>query len=418
MQSRHEKASQAAKGPLDGIVVIDLSSVVVGPVCSLTLADHGAEVIKVESPDGDLMRQLGGGARNPGMTGKFMNFNRNKKSICIDLKNPSGQEVMYQLISKADVFITNMRLGALEKLGLDFATLQARNPRLIYCQMLAFGRGGTYFNRPAYDTVIQSSAGFAGTFEKSSGEPRFVPMVVTDHITGLVSAQAIGFALYRRTQQGVGELLEIPMFETAAAFVLREHMGSMSFEPPIGPIGDARVLDKNNRPAKTADGYISISPNTDAQAFAFFAAIGKPELKEDPRFCNVSVRTKNSEAYYELRSNSLQTKTSAQWIEIFEKSDIPCMRYNALEDLLKDPHLLDVGFLEDIEHPSEGTIKQIGLTNQFSGGMRSEFLPAPRLGENTREIMQQFGFSQLQIEQAIHNQAVQDEGQRGNKNDQ
>ena len=414
MRSTHEKASPATKGPLDGIVVIDLSSVVVGPVCSLTLADHGAEVIKVESPDGDLMRQLGGGARNPGMTGKFMNFNRNKKSICIDLKNPSGQEVMYQLISKADVFITNMRLGALEKLGLDFATLQALNPRLIYCQMLAFGRGGTYFNRPAYDTVIQSSAGFAGTFEKSSGEPRFVPMVVTDHITGLVSAQAIGFALYRRTQQGVGELLEIPMFETAAAFVLREHMGSMSFEPPIGPIGDARVLDKNNRPAKTADGYISISPNTDAQAFAFFAAIGKPELKEDPRFCNVAVRTKNSEAYYELRSNSLQTKTSAQWIEIFEKCDIPCMRYNSLEDLLTDPHLLDVGFLEDIEHPSEGMIKQIGLTNQFSGGMRSEFLPAPRLGENTIEIMQQFGFSQTQIEQAIHNQAVQDEGQRGN----
>jgi crotonobetainyl-CoA:carnitine CoA-transferase CaiB-like acyl-CoA transferase len=343
-----------------------------------------------------------------------MNFNRNKKSICIDLKNPSGQEVMYQLIAKADVFITNVRPNALEKLGLDFATLQALNPRLIYCQMLAFGRGGTYFNRPAYDTVIQSSAGFAGTFEKSSGEPRFVPMVVTDHITGLVSAQAIGFALYRRTQQGVGELLEIPMFETAAAFVLREHLGSMSFEPPIGPIGDARVLDKNNRPAKTADGYISISPNTDAQAFAFFAAIGKPELKEDPRFCNVVVRTKNSEAYYELRSNSLQTKTSAQWIEIFEKIDIPCMRYNSLEDLLTDPHLLDVGFLEDIVHPSEGTIKQISLTNQFSGGVRSEFLPAPRLGENTIEIMQQFGFSQTQIEQAIHNRAVQDEGQRSN----
>ena len=141
MQSTHEKASPAAKGPLDGIVVIDLSSVVVGPVCSLTLADHGAEVIKVESPDGDLMRQLGGGARNPGMTGKFMNFNRNKKSICIDLKNPSGQEVMYQLISKADVFITNMRPGALEKLGLDFATLQARNSRLIYCQMCIWHLG-------------------------------------------------------------------------------------------------------------------------------------------------------------------------------------------------------------------------------------------------------------------------------------
>jgi len=399
-------AGQSSKGPLDGVVVIDLSSVVVGPVCSLTLADHGAQVIKIESPEGDLMRQLGGGAKNPGMTGKFLNFNRNKKSICIDLKNPSGREVIYQLLSQADVFVTNMRPGALEKLGLDWPSLQAHNPRLIYCQMLAFGRGGRYFNRPAYDTVIQSSAGFAGTFEKSGGQPRFVPMVITDHITGLVSAQAIGFALYRRTHVGQGELLEIPMFETAAAFVLREHMGNMTFEPPIGPMGDARVLDKNNRPAKTADGYVSISPNTDAQAFAFFEAIGRPELKDDPRFCNVAIRTKNSEAYYELRSTSLLGKTSAQWIDIFEKYDIPCMRYNSLEDLLTDPHLEERGFLEEVEHPSEGKIQQIGLTNQFSGGMRTEFLHAPRLGENTIEILLEFGFTPEQIENALAQKAV------------
>jgi len=402
------------KGPLDGVVVVDLSSVVVGPVCSLTLADHGAEVIKIESPDGDLMRQLGGGGRNPGMTGKFMNFNRNKKSICIDLKNAKGQEILIQLLKKADVFVTNMRPGALLKLGLDWPSLQAHNPQLIYCQMLAFGRGGAYFNRPAYDTVIQSSAGFAATFEKSGGEPRFVPMVVTDHITGLVSAQAIGFALYRRTQVGHGELLEIPMFDTAAAFVLREHMGNMSFEQPIGQIGDARVLDKNNRPAKTADGYISISPNTDAQAFAFFEAIGRPELKDDPRFCNVAIRTKNSEAYYQLRSSSLGGKTSEEWIDIFEKSDIPCMRYNSLEDLLKDPHLKDVGFLQEIEHPTEGKIQQIGLTNQFSGGMRQDFLPAPQLGENTTEVMQQFGFSMTEIEAAIAAQVVKQDVQKGN----
>jgi crotonobetainyl-CoA:carnitine CoA-transferase CaiB-like acyl-CoA transferase len=206
------------------------------------------------------------------------------------------------------------------------------------------------------------------------------------------------------------------MFETAAAFVLREHMGNMTFEPPIGPMGDARVLDKNNRPAKTADGYISISPNTDAQAFAFFDAIGRPELKDDPRFCNVAIRTKNSEAYYELRSTSLVGKTSAQWIDIFEKSDIPCMRYNSLEDLLTDPHLAERGFLEEVEHPSEGKIQQIGLTNQFSGGMRTEFLPAPRLGENTIEIMRKFGFMPEEIENAIAQKAVSQclqEGEQG-----
>ena len=388
------------------MVIIDLSSVVVGPVCSLTLADHGAQVIKIEAPSGDLMRQLGGGGRNPGMTGKFINFNRNKKSVCIDLKSPTGKEVMLRLISQADIFITNIRPDALEKLGLDWVSLHESNPQLIYCQMLAFGRGGQYFNRPAYDTVIQSSAGVAATFEKSSGEPRFVPLVMTDHITGLVSAQAIGFALYRRTRVGQGELIEIPMFETAAAFVLREHMGNMTFEPAIGPIGDARVLDKNNRPVKTMDGYISISPNTDAQAFAFFEVIGRPELKDDPRFSNVASRTKNSEAYYLLRSNSLANKTSAEWIVIFEKNDIPCMRYNSLEDLMIDPHLQEVGFISEAEHPSEGMIKQLGLTNQFSGGVRTEFLPAPRLGENTVEIMQEFGFTTEEIETAVEQKAV------------
>ena len=388
------------------MVIIDLSSVVVGPVCSLTLADHGAQVIKIEAPSGDLMRQLGGGGRNPGMTGKFMNFNRNKKSVCIDLKSPTGKEVMLRLISQADIFITNIRPDALEKLGLDWVSLHESNPQLIYCQMLAFGRGGQYFNRPAYDTVIQSSAGVAATFEKSSGEPRFVPLVMTDHITGLVSAQAIGFALYRRTRVGQGELIEIPMFETAAAFVLREHMGNMTFEPAIGPIGDARVLDKNNRPVKTMDGYISISPNTDAQAFAFFEVIGRSELKDDPRFSNVASRTKNSEAYYLLRSNSLANKTSAEWIVIFEKNDIPCMRYNSLEDLMIDPHLQEVGFISEAEHPSEGMIKQLGLTNQFSGGVRTEFLPAPRLGENTLEIMQEFGFTAEEIETAVEQKAV------------
>jgi crotonobetainyl-CoA:carnitine CoA-transferase CaiB-like acyl-CoA transferase len=401
-----DRNSNTEKGPLAGITVVDLSSVVVGPTCTLTLADHGAEVIKVEAPDGDLMRTLGGGARNPGMTGKFMNFNRNKRSICINLKTEEGIALLKKILAKADVLVTNMRLGALQKLGLDYASLQEVNPQLIYCQILAFGRGGTYFNRPAYDTVIQSSAGVSATFEKSSGEPRFVPLVMGDHITGLVSAQTIGFALYRRTKTNLGELIEIPMFETMAAFVLREHMGNMTFEPGIGPIGDARVLDKNNRPVKTADGYISISPNTDGQAFAFFDAIGRPELKQDPRFNSVINRTKNSVEYYEIRSGSLGSKTSAQWIEIFEQIDIPCMRYNSLEDLLEDPHIQSVNFLQQTNHPTEGLIREIGLTNNFSGGNRQGFIPAPRLGENTIEILQEFGASEEEIEQALSTRTI------------
>lgn len=403
---QHAQMTKNLEGPLSGITVVDLSSVVVGPTCTLSLADHGANVIKVEAPEGDLMRTLGGGARNPGMTGKFMNFNRNKRSICMNLKTVQGLLLLKKILKKADVFVTNMRPGALQKLGLNYEELKNVNPQLIYCQILAFGRGGTYFNRPAYDTVIQSSAGVSATFEKSSGEPRFVPLVMGDHITGLVSAQTIGFALYRRTQTQVGELIEVPMFETVAAFVLREHMGNMTFEPGIGPIGDSRVLDKNNRPVKTADGYISISPNTNAQAFAFFDIIGQPELKDDPRFNSVTNRTKHSEEYYFIRSSSLGSKTSKEWIAIFEENDIPCMRYNSLEDLLEDPHIESVNFLKQSEHPSEGRIREIGLTNHFSGGNRQEFMPAPRLGENTIEILREFGASEEEIEEALISQAI------------
>jgi crotonobetainyl-CoA:carnitine CoA-transferase CaiB-like acyl-CoA transferase len=389
-------------GPLHGVTVVDLSSVVVGPVCSLTLADYGANVIKIESKDGDLMRTLSAGSRNAGMPGKFLNFNRNKRSIVIDLKSDIGLGILNKLIKKADVFITNMRVGAVEKLKLDWSNLKEINPGLIHCQILAFGRGGEYFNRPAYDTVIQSSAGVAATFEKSAGEPRFVPMVMTDHITGLIAAQAIGFALYRRTKTHLGESIEIPMFENMASFVLRDHMGAMTFDPPVGPIGDKRVLDQNNKPVKTADGYISISPNTDQQAFAFFDAIGQPHLKEDPRFISVQERTKNSKDYFNVRSSSLGHKTSAEWIKIFENLDIPCMRYNTLENLLEDPHLTSKNYIKKVDHPTEGKIRTLGVPNQFSGGSRAETLPAPLLGQHTKEVLIEFGFTDAEIAQAIN----------------
>ncbi|MGE0764840.1 MAG: CaiB/BaiF CoA transferase family protein [Hyphomicrobiaceae bacterium] len=386
-----------AGGPLDGIRVIDQTSVVVGPICTRTLADQGADVIKVEAPGGDLLRTMARGTRNPGMSGKFLNFNRNKRSAVLDLKTPGGLEAMLRLIDRADVFVSNVRPKALERAGLDAATLLKRNPRLIHCSILAFGPGGRYYDKPAYDPIIQSLSGVAGTFERAIGEPRFVPMVMTDHISGLIAAQAIGFALYRREKTGAGEAIQVPMLENMASFVTSEHMGATTFVPPIGESGDNRLLSPEYRPLPTSDGYITISPNTDAQAFAFFRAIGRPELEHDPRFLNAQLRSENADAYFEVRAQGLLLKTTAEWMQIFDALQIPSARYNSIDDLFLDPHLADVGFFETEQHPSEGTIRRTKIANTFSGGMRQDRMPAPRLGEHTADVLAEIGYSSSEI---------------------
>ncbi|MBT5667575.1 MAG: CoA transferase, partial [Rhodospirillaceae bacterium] len=364
-------------GPLEGVRVIDMTTVVVGPICGRTLADQGAEVIKVEAPGGDLLRTMAQGSRNPGMSGKFMNFNRNKRSICLNLKHPDGLEAMKRLVRSADVFVSNVRPEALTRAGLDADSLLAENPRLIHCGILAFGRGGRYFNRPAYDPIIQSLSGVAGTFERAIGEPRFVPMVMTDHVTGLIAAQCIGFALYRRERTGKGEAVEVPMLENMASFVTSEHLGAATFDPPVGPSGDGRLLNESYRPLATQDGYITVGPNTNPQAFAFFDAIGRPELKEDPRFDSAANRSEHADEYFKVRGEGLLQKTTEEWLAIFEERDVPAARYNSIDDLLDDPHLNDVDFFTSEEHPSEGRIRRTKIPNVFHGGMREDKLPAP-----------------------------------------
>src|SRR5215510_1247048 len=386
-----------SSGPLAGIRVIDQTSVVVGPICTRTLADQGADVIKIEPPSGDLLRTLAQGARHAGMSAKFLNFNRNKRSVCLDLKHPDGMAALRRLLAGADVFVSNVRPKALERAGLDFPSLAEGNSRLIYCSILAFGRGGRYFDRPAYDPIIQSLSGVAGTFDRAIGEPRFVPMVMTDHITGLIAAQAIGFALYRREKTGRGEAIDVPMLENMASFVSSEHMGAMTFDPPVGPSGDNRLLTPDYRPLPTKDGYITVAPHTNAHAFGFFDAIGRPDLKTDPRFDSPGSRTANSAAYFEVRKAGLALKTTAEWLKIFDELDIPAARYNSIDDLLSDPHLNDVGFFGAEEHPSEGKIRRTKPANTFSGGGRDKTTHAPKLGEHTAEVLAEAGYSQTEI---------------------
>jgi len=396
-----------AGGPLDGVRVLDLTAVVVGPICTRTLADQGAEVIKVEAPGGDLLRTMAHGSRNRGMSGKFINFNRNKRSIVLDLKKPAGLDAIRRLAARADVFVSNVRPEGLARAGLDFARLSRDNPRLIHCSILAFGRGGPYFGRPAYDPIVQSLSGVAGTFERATGEPRFVPMVMTDHVTGLIAAQCIGFALYRREKTGRGEAIDVPMFENMASFVMSEHLAAATFDPPVGPTGDGRLLSPDYRPLPTLDGYITVGPNTNPQAFAFFDAIGRPELKTDPRFDSAASRTANAAAYFEVRKTGLAKKTTAEWLAIFEKLDVPAARYNSIDDLLSDPHLVASGFFREEAHPSEGKLRRTRVANRFSGGERSDESHAPRLGEHTRAVLAEAGYSAAEIEAMLAERAAE-----------
>jgi crotonobetainyl-CoA:carnitine CoA-transferase CaiB-like acyl-CoA transferase len=308
--------------------------------------------------------------------------------------------------------VSNVRPEALARAGLDHDSLGKRNPRLIHCSILAFGRGGRYFNRPAYDPVVQSLSGVAGTIARATGEPRFVPMVMSDHISGLIAAQAIGFALFRREKTGKGEAIDVPMLENMASFVASEHLGAATFDPPVGPTGDGRLLSPNYRPVPTKDGYVTVRPNTNAQAFAFFDAIGRPELKTDPRFDSAASRTKNAKAYFEVQATSLGHKTTDEWVELFDKLDVPAARYNTIDELMTDPHLNDVGFFREEEHPSEGKIRRSKLANNFSGGARESEMHAPLYGEHTREILRELGYTPADIDKMVATKAAAEPAKR------
>ncbi|CAH0157575.1 CaiB/BaiF CoA-transferase family protein [Roseomonas sp. CECT 9278] len=390
-------------GPLDGVRVLDLSAVVVGPICTHALCEQGAEVIKVEAPPtGDLLRTLAGKGRSAGMNGKFLNFNRGKKSIAIDLKKPAGMAALKRLAATVDVFVTNIRPDAQARLGVDAVALRALAPRLIHCSITGFGSGGPYAGRAAYDTVIQGASGVAGTFAASTGEPRYVPFLVADHTVGLIAAQLIGFALYRREKTGVGEAIEVPMFENMAAYIMQEHLGAASFRPPLGPPGDHRVLSPDGKPLPTKDGFVCISANTDAQAHAFFDAIGRPELKADPRFAKVAQRVQHTKEYFHIRATSLGGRTTAEWLDIFDRMDVPASPYNTLASLPDDPHLRAVGMVREEDHPTEGATIAIGAPNRFSGGNAPPRPPAPRLGADGAAVLAEAGLTTQDIDALRH----------------
>ena len=309
--------------PLSGIKVLDLTSVVVGPAATLRLADLGAEIIKIEAPEGDLMRTLGGPSPSGTLSGKFLHFNRDKRFVGLNLRAPEGLKALKTILQSCDVFITNLRPDSLARLGFDAETCRAMKPALIHCIITGFGPGGPYRGRPAYDTVLQAASGLAGLTIERDGAPSFAPFLAADHVVAEIAAGAIAAALVRRFRTGEGSTIEIPMHETMAAFVLQEHLGPATFEPPLGPPGDRRVLDPNARPIATQDGWIAITANTDAQAKVFLKAVGRADLIDDPRFSSVAARVKNSSDWYRLREELIASGTTAHWLKLFADARYP-----------------------------------------------------------------------------------------------
>jgi crotonobetainyl-CoA:carnitine CoA-transferase CaiB-like acyl-CoA transferase len=390
-----------AGGPLEGVRIVDLTSVVVGPLATQILADHGADVIKVESRAGDLVRVMNGKSVTPAMGAKFLHLNRNKRSIVLDLKQPAGYAALAKLLERADVMIWNNRPRSMARMKLSYADVRAINPKIVYCGMFGFGQDGRYRDKPAYDTIIQGAGGMSAIHHRSFGEPRFVPMVVADKVVGLIAVQMIAMALYGRTRTGEGCSIEIPMFENLVKFVLEEHMYLKTFVPPLGETGDPRLIDPLNKPVPTSDGWICISANTNDQVHAFFDAIGRPELKTDPRFATVPARFANVKDYFEIRMTSLRTKTTAEWLAIFDRDDVPATPYHTLDSLLEDPHLADAGYFEVREHPTEGRTRVMRLPNKWSSGVRREWNPAPKLGQHSVEILREVGCPDAEIEAMI-----------------
>jgi crotonobetainyl-CoA:carnitine CoA-transferase CaiB-like acyl-CoA transferase len=387
--------------PLKGIRVLDLTSVVVGPACSSRLAQYGAEIIKVESPEGDLMRGLGGASPTGQHSGTYLHLNRGKRNICLNLKQAGAREVMDRLVKTADVVIANMRPQALVKLGIDSESILREYPDKIYCLITGYGTDGPYAGEPTYDSVIQAATGMTGLSLARDGVPRYVPMLICDHVVGEIAAGSILSALYYRRETGKGASLEIPMFETMSAFVLQEHLAQQSFDPPVGPGGDQRLLSPHNKPVQTADGWISFTVNTDGQVRAFLGTVGKTDLIGDQRFSTVAGRAENVKEWFEIRGAPLLEKTTVEWLADFRAADIAAKPCHTLETLPKDPHLQAVGLINYEMHPTEGKTAWIRSTVNFNGNYLDAGTPSQPKGWETRGLLEELGFAFEAIEDLV-----------------
>ncbi len=392
------KNAQAGTGPLAGVRVLDLTAIVLGPLATQILGDYGAEVIKVEGLTGDPMR-ANGAARHPGMSSIYLAINRNKKSIAVDLKTPKGKDLIVKMLPNVDVVVHNMRPAAMKRLGLDYESLRAINPRLVYCAATGYGEDGPFAGKPVFDDIVQAACGLVGLIEQQSGKPEYAPTLVADKTAGLATANAILAALYHRERSGEGQYVEVPMFETLVSFTLVEHQGGMAFDPPVGPPGYMRLTSGGRRPTITNDGAVVALPYSGEHWEIFFREAGRPDLLEKYRLRDANERNARIKELYEDLAETARHISSDECIRICEENDIPCTRIYKLEELFNHPHLKAVGLFEKVDHPTEGKTIQIRPAARFDRTPVGLRMPAPSLGQHTLQVLHEMGIQDEEIKE-------------------
>jgi crotonobetainyl-CoA:carnitine CoA-transferase CaiB-like acyl-CoA transferase len=388
-----------ATGPLKGVRIVDLTSVVFGAYATQMLGDLGADVIKVEFPGGrrggggDTMRWTGAmpeAVTEDGLGPIFMTINRNKRSVLMDLREAAAREQFQALVKTADVFAASVRYEGLKRLGLDYDSVKQLKPDIIYVHGAGYGSDGPYAGEPAYDDLVQSASGLADLLPRTDGDPRprLLPSLIADKVSGLFMANAITAALFHRQRTGQGQFVEVPMLECVTSFNLAEHFFGHVYEPSLGQWGYNRVVNPERKPFRTKDGYIGMLPYTDQQWDQFFAIAGWAEtVAKDPRFSDFRARARHPRELYGLVEEITQTKTTDEWLEILKPLQVPVQKTNRLDDLQSDAHLAAVGFFQRYEHPDAGTYHQIKPPVRYSATPANVRLHPPKLGAHTEEVL-------------------------------